>query len=98
MKRGWKLQKDIVPGLIDPDRVPDVFTEGIALIELAGTACLRFTFYATRDMGDGDIDRIVVARIVAPGSDLMTWLRQGNAVLAGQPFLHACAAAIAELH
>lgn len=78
-----------MPGLIDPDRVPDTFAEGFASIERIGKDCLRFTLYTTRNLGDGDIDRIVVARIVAPINAMPTWLRQTKAVLAGQRFMAA---------
>jgi len=80
---------DVLPGLIDPDRVPDTFAEGFASIEKIGDACVRFTLYATRDLGDGDIDRLVVARIIAPTSELPTWLRQTQAVMAGGRFMAA---------
>lgn len=80
------MQNKVVP-VIDPDRVPDVFAEGLASIERIGAACLRLTFFATRDLGDGDVDRIVVARIVGPGQEVLAWLRQTKAVLAGLPFM-----------
>lgn len=92
------MQNEVVPGLIDPDRVPDVFAEGLASIERIGAACLRLTLYAKRDLGDGDVDRIVVARIVGPGQEFLTWLRQAKAVLAGLPFVAATGEGGSGLH
>lgn len=87
--RGGILQNEVMPGLIDPDCVADVFAEGFASIEKIGSGCVRFTLYATRDLGDGDIDRLVVARIVAPSSALPTWLAQTSSFAEGQPFMTA---------
>lgn len=81
---------EVLP-LIDPERVPDIFAEGLASIETIGRACVRFTLYATRDMGDGEIDRLVVARIIAPLPVVPIWVAQTSAFLAGRPFLHAVA-------
>lgn len=83
------VRNEVLPDLIDPDRVNDIFTEGIALLEKIGPDCLRFTFYATRNLGDGDIDRHVVARIIAPISVLPVVMVQTRAVMAGRPFITA---------
>lgn len=76
------------PALIDPDRCNDVFAEGIATIETFG-GCARIVLFATRDMGDGDFDRIVVARIVVPTSILPVVQAQATALAAGFPFVSA---------
>ena len=76
------------PALIDPDRCNDVFAEGIATIETFG-GCARIVLFATRDMGDGDFDRIVVARIVVPTSILPVVQAQATALAAGLPFVSA---------
>ncbi|OJW65509.1 MAG: hypothetical protein BGO65_12340 [Afipia sp. 64-13] len=89
MQRGWELQKDVLPGLIDPDRVPDVFVEGVASIEMAGTACLRLTFYVARDLGEGEFDRVIVARIIVPKELWDLLVLQARAVSQGLPFLPA---------
>jgi hypothetical protein len=83
------LKNEVLQGLIDPDRVNDTFAEGTASIELIGADCVRFTFYATRNLGEGDVDRQVVARIIAPISAIPNILSQTNAVLAGRPFITA---------
>src|SRR5579864_6726247 len=54
--------------LLDPACVRDVFVEGIGAVTRIGKDCIRFTLYATRDRGDGEVDRIVVAQIVWPAS------------------------------
>lgn len=86
--RGKELQNDVVPGLIDPDRVPDVFAEGVASIEMIGATCLRWTLYATHHFG-ADVEHIVVARIVMPAHMVPTAIKQTTAVLSGQPFIHS---------
>ncbi len=83
------MRNEVLPDLIDPDRVNDIFAEGLALLEKIGPDCLRFTLYATRNLGDGDVDRHVVARIIAPISTLQAVMVQTRAVLAGRPFITA---------
>lgn len=82
------MEKDVIPGLIDPERVPDVFAEGFASIEKIGGSCVRFTLYSTRDFGDGQFDRVVVARVVVPTDALSILFRQTKAVVDGHPFMH----------
>lgn len=83
------MRDEVIPDLIDPDRINDTFAEGVALLELVAKDCVRFTLYATRNLGGGDIDRHVVARIVAPISILPAIMAQTKAVLAGRPFIIA---------
>ncbi|MBN8972946.1 MAG: hypothetical protein J0H51_13125 [Rhizobiales bacterium] len=83
------MRDEVIPDLIDPDRINDTFVEGVALLEKIGKDCVRFTLYATRNLGDGDIDRHVVARIIAPISVLPAAMAQTKAVLSGRPFLTA---------
>lgn len=78
----------VMPGLVDPHNVPDIFTEGIGGIEKIGRDCLRFTYFTTRDLGDGEIERLIVARSVWPQCNVLTAIQQINAVIAGHSFLH----------
>ena len=81
------MKNEVVAGLIDPDRVNDIFCEGIASIEHAGAHCVRITMFATRNLGDGDIDRIVVARIVTSIGTLPLNLKQTSAFVNGNGFM-----------
>jgi hypothetical protein len=78
----------VLPGLSDPAQVQDTFAEGFASIENIGTACVRFTLYVTRDLGEGEIDRLVVARIIVPREELGTLIKQAEASSSGLPFVH----------
>ncbi|ABA04821.1 hypothetical protein Nwi_1560 [Nitrobacter winogradskyi Nb-255] len=82
------MKNEVLQGLIDPDRVPDLFAEGFASIEKAGNACVRFTLYARRNYGT-EIEHIVIGRVVIPKEILPTAYRQTRAVLEGGPFLSA---------
>lgn len=78
---------DAAPGLIDPAYVPDTFIEGIGQIERLAGNCLRITLFASRDLGDGEIERIVVARLVMAVAVTTMNTRRINAFLAGVPFM-----------
>lgn len=82
------MKSEVLPGLIDPDRVADVFAEGFAAIEKISGSCVRFTLYATRDFGP-DVEHIVVARVVMPTTVLFNARRQTKAVMNDSPFIHA---------
>jgi hypothetical protein len=43
--------------LVDPACVPDTFCEGIGYISKTGDV-VRITMFATRDLGDGDVERL----------------------------------------
>ncbi|HWW46570.1 MAG TPA: hypothetical protein VNZ94_01870 [Xanthobacteraceae bacterium] len=86
---GATTRGERVPGLIDPACVGDTFTEGIGPIELVGTSCVRITHFACRNLGDGDIERVVVGRTVMTLAALETALRQIEAFRAGLPYLFA---------
>jgi hypothetical protein len=70
--------------LIDPAVVADTFVEGVGEIEKVGTSCVRVTLYATRSIGRGERERIVVARLVLPEAGFARSLRQCAAFAAGE--------------
>jgi len=82
---------EVVPGLIDPDRIADDFVEGVASIDRIGASVFRITFYACRDLGDGDLDHIVVSRLILPREALEVIRSQIDRALAGKPFVAATA-------
>jgi hypothetical protein len=73
--------------LVDQSCVQDVFVEGIGRITKIAGNCLRYTFYATRDHGDGDVEYVVVAQLVWPLDLLMIAHEQSDAVIRGLPFM-----------
>lgn len=73
--------------LIDPAIVADTFAEGIGEIEKIGASCVRVTFYATRSIGRGERERIVVARLVLPEAGFARSLRQCAAFAAGEQII-----------
>ncbi|HEU4986893.1 MAG TPA: hypothetical protein VFT89_07495 [Rhizobiaceae bacterium] len=53
--------------ITDPMIIPDTFVSGLGTVEEIGGGCFRFTFYATQSaLTDGEVERVVVARLVAP--------------------------------
>lgn len=73
--------------LIDPACVPDTFVEGIGQIAKTNGGNLRFTLYATRVRGEGDIERVVVAQIVWPAALIEGALAQCRAFVETGTFL-----------
>lgn len=84
------LKTSVVPGLVDPDRIADIFAEGVASIETFG-GCARIVLFVSRNDGDGVIDRHVVARIVVPTAILPTVQAQAATMAASLPFVSAVA-------
>lgn len=78
------LARETCTELIDPACVADTFVEGFGEIELIGGSCVRVTLYATRSIGHGAHERIVVARLVLPQFVLARGLRQCAAVMSGE--------------
>lgn len=76
--------RDAFTELIDPACVADTFAEGFGEIEMIGGSCVRVTLFATRSIGQGARERIVVARLVLPQFALARGLRQCAAALAGE--------------
>lgn len=83
------VKDEIAPAMIDPDRIDDVFCETLGSVDRIGSSCFRFTFFVTYDLGDGEIDRRIVARLIFPREELAMVHAQVAAVLAGRPFLAA---------
>ncbi|WP_041345227.1 hypothetical protein [Nitrobacter winogradskyi] len=46
---------------LDPDRVPDVFCDGVAGVDFIGADVVRLTFYANRSIGGDDDERFIVS-------------------------------------
>lgn len=76
----------------DPACVADIFCEGICAVTKLGDDCLRFTVFATRDRGDGEVERIVVAQLIWTKGALKIALEQTSAIINGKPFLNTCGA------
>lgn len=74
-------------GMIDAGLGQDIFVEGIGLIERLAGSCMRITLYATRDLGGGETERVVVARLIAPLSLIPLGVCQVTKALAGLPFM-----------
>jgi hypothetical protein len=72
--------------LVDPACVQDTFCEGIGNITKVGDN-FRLTIFATRDLGDGLTEQIVVAREIWPAATLKGALYQIERALNGQPFV-----------
>src|SRR6185369_17216187 len=83
-----RVATDAASGLTDPTCVPDVFIEGIGLIERVGEN-LRITLYATRNIGDGEVERVVVSRLVAPLGFVPIGVAQLTKAARGVPFMSA---------
>ncbi len=73
--------------LIDPAVVADTFVEGIGEIETIGENCVRVTLYASRSIGRGQRERIVVARLVLTEQIFQRSLRQCTVFLSGEAAL-----------
>jgi hypothetical protein len=82
------LKTSVVPGLLDLDRVSEIFAVGVASIETFG-GCARIVLFVSRTDGVGEIERHVVARGVVPTAILPIVQAQAAAMAAGLPFVSA---------
>ena len=74
--------------LTEPAAISDIFVEGIGQIAKVSGDCLRFTLYATRDYGDGEVpERIIVAQLIWPKEALRLALAQTANAMQGLPFI-----------
>jgi hypothetical protein len=78
------LKSEVTTELIDPTCVADTFVEGIGEIERIGANCIRITLFASRSIGQGIRERIVVARLVLPEPAFTRCLRQCTAFSTGE--------------
>jgi hypothetical protein len=77
--------------LRDPACVPDTFCEGIGNISKVGNN-LRIEIFANRDIGDGEIEHLVVARLVWPRELVANVISQLEKAMKGMPFMDAAMA------
>ena len=84
---GSMIRTETATDMIDPACVPDTFCEGVGQIERLAGDCMRLTFFAGRNLGDGNSERMAVARIVIPLRTLMTVHRQVAVAMEGGPLL-----------
>lgn len=78
---------DDAPVASDPACVPDIFCEGLTGVAKLAGDCVRLTIFATRDLGAGESERIVVGQLVWSAPALHLAMQQIDAVLEGLPFL-----------
>ena len=75
--------------LADPACERDTFCEGIGNITKIGDS-FRLTFFATRDLGNGEPPQhLVVAHLVWPRDALKNVIAQLDGALKGLPFIDA---------
>jgi hypothetical protein len=48
--------------------IPDTFISGLGEVERLGGDCYRYTFFVTHQIGNGEQERIVVAKLIAHAS------------------------------
>ena len=91
---GSSINGEDATDIIDPACVPDVFCEGIAHVAKIGGNCIRFSIFATRDLGGGQTERVIVARMVWSIEALRVANLQNRMVIEGGVFLSAGAPSI----
>jgi len=57
-------------GLVELASVQDIYVSGLGAIENVGGSNLRFIMYVNEESDDGTIQKVVVARLIAPISAL----------------------------
>jgi hypothetical protein len=83
------FRSDEPPALVEPVAIGDTFATGLAKIENLGGGLYRFWLCVEQaPLDGGPPERIIVAKIVGPGSGLPKFLRQlaaefGEKILAG---------------
>ncbi|EAQ36944.1 hypothetical protein NB311A_07338 [Nitrobacter sp. Nb-311A] len=72
---------------LDPDRVPDVFCDGVAGVDFIGADVVRLTFYANRSIGGDDDERFIVVRLVLSREMLEGAIGQLPLIKSGKKFV-----------
>lgn len=81
------MKSEVTTELIDPACVADTFIEGLGEIEHIGANCIRITMFASRSIGQGIREHVVVARLVLPADAFNVVVRQCLAFSDGKPVL-----------
>lgn len=71
--------------LYEPCPIADIFCSGLAKVENVGGGCLRFYLYTLQAPlnGEGEAERVLVAKIVAPASAVPDAILQMAAAIGG---------------
>lgn len=74
------------PPLVESVSIPDIFASGLAFTEHLAGGCMRFTFYADqKSVTTGEMERIVVSRIVAPAAAVQRAVEMAIQAIGGVP-------------
>lgn len=76
--------------LVEPAVVQDIYASGMSSAEDIGDGNYRFTFYCNQRNISGDMERIIVSRLVLPGASAREAAMNALTMLGGV-FLRDCA-------
>lgn len=76
--------------LVEPLFVQDIYASGMASAEDIGDGNYRFTFFCNQRNISGDMERVIVSRLVLPGSSAREAAKEALTLL-GTMFMRDCA-------